>query len=56
VNPNRRGVNHFEYGQPAGSNEGYTDGHAEWVAGAKYLRRPRMQYSGLDLYFFAGQP
>jgi prepilin-type N-terminal cleavage/methylation domain-containing protein len=56
VNPNRRGVNHYENGQPAGSNEGYTDGHAEWVAGAKYSRRPRMQYSGLDLYFYAGQP
>ncbi len=50
-----RGVNHFERGEPVGSNEGYLDGHVEWVKAAKFTKLPRMQYNGLDL-FFHGNP
>lgn len=46
-----RGVNHFENGAPVGSNEGYTDGHGEWVAGSKYTKTARMQPpGGVDIF------
>lgn len=59
VNPNARGVNHFENNVPAGSNEGYLDGHVEWVKGSRYAgpnSRPRMEYSQMQVYFYGGQP
>jgi prepilin-type N-terminal cleavage/methylation domain-containing protein len=48
-------VNHFEKEQPVGANEGSIDGHVEWVKWAKFSKGPRMQYSGLDVYFYASQ-
>ncbi len=54
---NIRGVNHPKGGsggEPAGGNEGYTDGHGEWVKFAKYSTQPKMQFSGLDIYFYGG--
>ncbi len=56
-NPLTRGVNHFNRGgsQPAGANEGYLDGHVEWVEGRRFLREPRMRFgSDLLLYFYGG--
>ncbi len=55
-NPLVRGVNHFDQRakQPAGSNEGYLDGHVEWVPGLKFVRRHKMDLGGLKLYFHAG--
>jgi prepilin-type N-terminal cleavage/methylation domain-containing protein len=50
-----RGVNHYEKKQPVGSNEGYTDGHAEWVKFSQFSAAPKMQFLGLDFYFF-GDP
>jgi prepilin-type N-terminal cleavage/methylation domain-containing protein len=50
-----RGVNHFEKGVPVGANEGYLDGHAEWVKFAKYSAVPKMQWNGLDIFFY-GDP
>ena len=52
---NIRGANHNKGGasQPVGANEGYTDGHVEW---AKFERfsTPRMQFNGLNLFFYGG--
>ena len=52
---NVRGVNHYERKSPVGANEGYLDGHVEWIKFGRFSSAPRMQYSGLDLYFF-GDP
>ena len=50
-----RRANHFAKGQPLGANEGYTDGHAEWVKFPKFSKTPRMQFSSLDIYFYGGR-
>ena len=56
-NPLVRGVNHFSDSskQPAGSNEGYLDGHVEWVPGRKFYRKHKMDFGGLSLFFYAGR-
>jgi len=53
--PLTRGVNHYDIkaAGPAGSNEGYTDGHVEWVRAFKFARTPKMNYSSLQIYFYA---
>lgn len=56
VDPNTRGVNHFERGEPIGANEGFLDGHVEWVKFPRFSQRPRMQYNSLDLYFYGNKP
>lgn len=48
-------VNHFEKETPIGANEGYSDGHVEWIKFSKYSKAPRMSYSGLDVYFYANE-
>ena len=57
-NPLIRGVNHYDRRAeaPEGSNEGYLDGHAEWVQGAKYTQDAKLRFSGggLLLYFYGG--
>jgi prepilin-type N-terminal cleavage/methylation domain-containing protein len=52
------GVNHFNRAgnSPEGSNEGYLDGHAEWVKGLFFSRTPRMSYASLQFFFYAGRP
>jgi len=55
-NPNLRRVNHFEKATPLGGNEGYADGHVDWVKYSKYSTAPRMSYSSLDVYFYGNQP
>ena len=54
---NIRGANHNKGGSspPVGANEGYTDGHVEWAKFEKFST-PRMQFSGLNLFFYGGQP
>lgn len=49
-------VNHFLKDAPVGANEGAADGHVEWVKYSKFSKSPRMQYSSLDVYFYANQP
>jgi prepilin-type N-terminal cleavage/methylation domain-containing protein len=49
-------VNHFEKERPVGANEGYSDGHVEWVKFALFSKAPRMSYSSLDVYFCANRP
>ena len=53
--PSIRGVNHFEKSLPVGQNEGYTDGHVEWVKYSKFSASPKMQYGSLEIYFY-GNP
>jgi len=47
--PNRRGANHFGIGTPAGSNEGFLDGHVEWVHWTQM--KLRMWQGGTKMYF-----
>ena len=56
-NPLVRGVNHIDdrARQPAGSNEGYLDGHVEWMPGKRFYRKPKMDFGGLQLFFFGGR-
>jgi prepilin-type N-terminal cleavage/methylation domain-containing protein len=56
-NPLVRGVNHFDDGgrEPAGSNEGYLDGRVEWAPGIKFYRRHKMDFGGLQFFFYAGK-
>jgi hypothetical protein len=53
---NIRGANHNKSSgsPPVGANEGYTDGHVEWAKFANFSN-PRMQFSGLNLFFYGGQ-
>jgi prepilin-type N-terminal cleavage/methylation domain-containing protein len=53
---NIRGANHSKGvgSPPVGANEGYTDGHVEWAKFEKFST-PRMQFSGLNLFFYGGQ-
>jgi len=53
--PNIRGVNHFYHGAPAGQNEGYTDGHVEWIKFTRYSSGPRLSLGSLDIFFY-GNP
>jgi len=50
------GVNHFKNNQPTGENEGYTDGHVEWAKWASFSANAKMEFSGLNYYFYAGRP
>jgi len=57
-NPQTRGVNHFNRAgdNPEGSNEGYIDGHVEWAKGLRYTKTPKMNYSDLQIFFYANRP
>jgi len=55
IGPQGRGVNHFEKSVPVGMNEGYLDGHVEWAKASKFLNNPKMNYSSLEIYFYAGR-
>ena len=52
-----RGVNHFDQAgkEPAGSNEVFLDGHVEWAKGLKFYRKPKMDFGGRTLFFYAGR-
>ena len=58
ANPLVRGVNHINptAREPAGSNEGYLDGHAEWVNARRFVAKPKLDFGGLQLFFYAGVP
>ena len=57
-NPLSRGVNHYDRAgtNPEGANEAHTDGHVEWARGRQFTRAPRMNYSDLQVFFYAGRP
>ncbi len=52
---NIRGANHNKGGgtPPVGGNEGYLDGHVEWVKFDKFPT-PRMQFASLNIFFYGG--
>ena len=54
--PLMRGVNHFDRSgeEPEGSNEGYLDGHVEWVNAQKFINRPKV-IIGSHHYFYGGK-
>jgi prepilin-type N-terminal cleavage/methylation domain-containing protein len=56
-NPLMRGVNHWDARgrQPSGSNEGYLDGHVEWVSGLRYAQKPKLVFGGVQFFFYAGR-
>ena len=49
-NPLMRGVNHYNDrgDEPEGSNEGFYDGHVEWIKGVTFINKPKMMG---NLYF-----
>ena len=53
ANPNTRGVNHYNRSgdQPEGSNEGFMDGHVEWVPGYEFVKSAKMRVGGVDVHF-----
>ncbi len=55
-NPLVRGVNHYNQGgqQPAGSNQGYLDGHVEWHRAEGFIQFPKMTHGGVQIYFHEG--
>jgi len=56
-NASLRGVNHYNQrgSGPEGSNEGYVDGHVEWVNASKYANKRRMIRASDEYYFWAGR-
>jgi prepilin-type N-terminal cleavage/methylation domain-containing protein len=58
ADPLTRGVNHYNRAGsgPEGANEAHTDGHVEWVNANRFVREPKLRYSSLEVYFFAGRP
>jgi prepilin-type N-terminal cleavage/methylation domain-containing protein len=52
---NIRGANHFEKNEVVGSNESYTDGHVKWANKDKLGATPKMQYGGVDIFFYGGR-
>jgi prepilin-type N-terminal cleavage/methylation domain-containing protein len=51
-----RRVNHFEKQTPVGANEGYTDGHAEWVKFDRFSKSRRMTANDVEIFFYGNQP
>lgn len=51
-----RGVNHFNQNgrEPDGANEGFLDGRASWVKGAKFTRFPKLSFGSTQVYFYGG--
>jgi len=50
--PNLHGANHYEKGAPAGGNQMFLDGHAEWARGSiEWLARPKMKVGTTEIYF-----
>ncbi len=55
--PRTRGVNHFTAngGGPAGANQGFLDGHAEWVVADNiWIRFPKLTLGNSDIFFHGG--
>ena len=52
-----RASNHFDKNKPLGANEGYTDGHVEWVGFTKFSSGPKMQFgAAATQFYFYGNP
>ena len=51
------GVNHYnrQGDAPEGANEGYVDGHVEWVKASKFINARRMVRVADEYYFWGGR-
>ncbi|HPY31467.1 MAG TPA: prepilin-type N-terminal cleavage/methylation domain-containing protein [Verrucomicrobiota bacterium] len=53
--PNMRGVNHYEKNVPAGANQGFLDGHSQWIkAKEPWIRFPKMVFSTVQIFMEGG--
>jgi prepilin-type N-terminal cleavage/methylation domain-containing protein/prepilin-type processing-associated H-X9-DG protein len=53
--PNMRGVNHFRRGAPSGANQGFLDGHVEWVqARGPWIRFPKLSFGRAHVFMEGG--
>ena len=54
-NPDMHGANHYEKTSPAGANQGFLDGHVEWVrAGDPWIRFPKLIFGSTQVFFQGG--
>ena len=53
--PNTRGANHYDKDRPAGANQGFLDGHGEWVvARDPWIRFPKMTFGSAQIFMEGG--
>lgn len=55
--PLTRGVNHYGSGgtSPDGANQGFLDGHAEWVRAVNpWIRFPKLTFGGVQIFMHGG--
>jgi len=55
--PQVRGVNHYGAGSPVpdGANQGFQDGHAEWVVAVDpWIRYPKLIFGGVQIFMQGG--
>ncbi|MBI5388150.1 MAG: prepilin-type N-terminal cleavage/methylation domain-containing protein [Verrucomicrobia bacterium] len=54
-NPDMHGANHYNKGAPAGANQGFLDGHAEWVkAMDPWIRYPKLIFGSSHVFMHGG--
>ncbi len=53
--PNVRGANHYEKGVPSGANQGFLDGHGQWVkAKDPWIRFPKLTFGSAQVFMDGG--
>jgi prepilin-type N-terminal cleavage/methylation domain-containing protein/prepilin-type processing-associated H-X9-DG protein len=54
-NPDMHGANHYQKGAPAGVNQGFLDGHVEWVKAVDpWIKFPKLTFGGTQVFFHGG--
>ena len=55
VDPTVRGANHYEKGVPSGANQGFLDGHGQWVkAKDPWIRFPKLTFGSAQVFMDGG--
>jgi len=53
--PTVRGANHYEKGEPSGANQGFLDGHGQWVkAKEPWIRFPKLTFGSAQVFMDGG--
>jgi prepilin-type processing-associated H-X9-DG protein len=53
--PTVRGANHYEKGLPSGANQGFLDGHSQWVkAKDPWIRYPKLTFGSAQVFMDGG--
>jgi prepilin-type N-terminal cleavage/methylation domain-containing protein/prepilin-type processing-associated H-X9-DG protein len=53
--PSVRGANHYEGSAPSGANQGFLDGHAQWVvARDPWIRYPKLTFGSAQIFMEGG--